>query len=387
MAPIINYEKYKEGYYYFFCQQLLIYYLNKLPYKTHLILIDPISIEKGLSFSNTYENTIIHQYGILHPLEYENLLLSSDLVISDFCIQFSILKSNIALIPTILLYNQISDNYVSLYKKYTIYGNLGIIRHTNDIFVNNILKQIYTKCNPDIWHRANFTINKFKQESYFKLLITVDLFDNNKFINILNKVLYDKLFQNEIKTKQLQYIEKYNYLPTAYDIYKKILNSYESSIKLKDDQNLQIWQRYSIIKGLSIGKNVIIINDNEKTKGIELIKNFSNIIYLNTPISDFSKKGDLVLYFSDCKLELIPQIFKLVESKGILIFVLPNKIFFSHDKYAILLKDLYIFLQKHFSYFEIWGQKSFYPWEIHSKSSEKDLFFIPYIVNFYDIPI
>lgn len=189
--------------YYSYIRSVLSYILHDLP--THLVIVDPVTNKQEFHFKQN--RMYIHLYPLLHPKFFEELLLSSDLFIGEYCMQSSLIKALSCSIPVILLENKwlkdpLNLNYIPFDLK--------------PIFENMLLEEFKPVINS--WILTN---NRFSNEKYFQLLYKCEMFDvkNNK--NIFYDLLFNEKTKNKFISNQRKYMESISNIPFADQIINK----------------------------------------------------------------------------------------------------------------------------------------------------------------------
>lgn len=174
--------------YYPFLINMLKNYFSNLEEKIHIFFIAPFNIE---SFKS--EDIFIYSLNLLPSETYENLLLSSDLVISDNIIQTSLGKALYCDIPTLVLIN-INHKPLTIYQ-YNIFP----------------LKPI-------------FPLNS----KYCETLEICEIFDYKITKEKIKQILFDPDYIKKLNQRRQNYFKLVNKLPLATDIINTLLHDFFS---------------------------------------------------------------------------------------------------------------------------------------------------------------
>jgi len=178
--------------YYLFIFEKIIENLAKIKQKTNFIVINQANFLSPLS--GIYGNLKFQSLDLQDKSTYDQLLLSSDLVLSDNARQSSMVRANAAYIPTLLFKNDLS---------------------LTESFLKKTEKEKFL---PFIQSLKNIE-NIVKNEKYYHLLNTADIFSPTLFIEVEKLLQKDTI--NQIREKQKRYFLSLRHLPKSWEIIRK----------------------------------------------------------------------------------------------------------------------------------------------------------------------
>ena len=224
-----QYEKHKKkgaGIYYFILEKLLIHYFLQLEERTNsyplkLVIASPCRFYYPLKIKNLEFQPIYYSSGQPIPNElFESLIFDSDLILTDNIMQNSYHR---ALLNGIMGVN-IKNNLPKIQNQdgfFTTKPDFNLTDTASEAF--DLLE--YTK--PLISSKINITSRKndsYNDEinHFYKLIKSVELFDEELVLNILHKALFDSEYKTECLNNLESYINIISDLPKADNIVENI---------------------------------------------------------------------------------------------------------------------------------------------------------------------
>ncbi|WP_254490306.1 DUF6365 family protein [Bacillus thuringiensis] len=205
--------------YEYILQELLSLYLQDFPNQTNIKLIGVSDETKFVSMKNGGKIEFI-SLPFLHLEEYEQLLLSCDLFITDNITSCSMGKAVFGKIPVISLVNHMGYEELRA-QRYSLNPTLkSIIEKWNYIIPNGLYPFLVF---PNGWHKELAPL--MEKNDYFNCVHTCEIFDLRKTSKTIFNMLYSKTEIEKLKKMQQLYIDNVCNLPTINDVIKRELGA------------------------------------------------------------------------------------------------------------------------------------------------------------------
>jgi len=185
--------------YFLILEKLLIHYLKQLSQKIHLIIVSPVPFYNSINIENIYINNIlITAKNPLNLTDYEDLFLSSDLILTINKNQNTFWTALCNGIPGInLSFSGLDLNYELT------------------VFTKELIPAL--TFNPPL----EFNVAGSDTHAVYKNLFnTCEIFDERKFVKLIDKCLNDKNFKQQFIRTKNKYLKHLSGLPDAMDIIK-----------------------------------------------------------------------------------------------------------------------------------------------------------------------
>ncbi|MGA4466421.1 DUF6365 family protein [Bacillus bombysepticus] len=205
--------------YEYILQELLSLYLQDFPSDTCIKLIGVSDETKFVSMKNGGKIEFV-SLPFLHLEEYEQLILSCDLFITDNITSCSMGKAVFGKIPVISLVNHMEYEELKTQRDSHNHTLRSIIEKWNYIIPNGLYPFLVF---PNGWHKELAPL--IEQNDYFKCVHTCEMFDLKETSQTIFNMLYSKTEIDKLKKMQQLYINNVCNLPTIKDVIKRELGA------------------------------------------------------------------------------------------------------------------------------------------------------------------
>ena len=203
--------------YEYILQELLSLYLQDFPSDTCIKLIGVSDETKFVSMKNGGKIEFV-SLPFLHLEEYEQLILSCDLFITDNITSCSMGKAVFGKIPVISLVNHMEYEELKTQRDSHNPTLRSIIEKWNYIIPNGLYPFLVF---PNGWHKELAPL--MEQNDYFKCVHTCEMFDLKETSQTIFNMLYSKTEIDKLQKMQQLYINNVCNLPTIKDVIKREL--------------------------------------------------------------------------------------------------------------------------------------------------------------------